>query len=100
MLDRLSSAAAEKARSDKIFVIGAKAAIPLLFVTIFLGTTMESPGRRSKFPIKIFLKQSKRFHVDTTTFYLSKIFLFVELWAVQREFVKIPRVSFVVLLYI
>jgi len=48
-------AAAEKARSDKICVIGIKASIPGLLVIIFLGTTIVSPGSISIFLTKIFL---------------------------------------------
>ena len=55
MLDKLSNAAAEKAISDKIWVIGDKASKAGLPVIIFLGTTIVSPGARLVLPRKTFL---------------------------------------------
>jgi len=52
---RLSNAAAENARSERICVTGSKASMPGLFVIIFLGTTMVSPGSSLIFCVNIFL---------------------------------------------
>ena len=55
MLDKLSIAAAEKARSDRICVRGIRFLIAGLPILIFLGTTIVSPGSRLEFLAKTLL---------------------------------------------
>ena len=57
MFDRLSIAAAENAKLDRIDVMGTNASNPGLLTLIFLGTMIVSPGKtlRSPFPANTFL---------------------------------------------